>query len=70
MGRMGASVTTFTPEERELLNTGLAQILAERDTRELLDAIRDATPRLIQAALEAADLAERRNSAAVHSKPF
>ncbi|MFD9473358.1 hypothetical protein [Streptomyces goshikiensis] len=45
----------FTPEERALLNTGFAQILAERDARELLDAVRDAAPRLVQAAIEAVE---------------
>ncbi|MFD9257324.1 hypothetical protein [Streptomyces sp. NPDC059538] len=47
----------FTPEERELLNAGFAQILAERDERDLLAAIRDAAPQLIQAALDALDTA-------------
>ncbi|MFD3511288.1 hypothetical protein [Nocardia sp. NPDC058666] len=57
MGRMGAGMSYFTPEERELLNAGFAQILAERDERDLLAAIRDAAPQLIQAALDALDTA-------------
>ncbi|MFC9296993.1 hypothetical protein ACFTWH_08210 [Streptomyces sp. NPDC057011] len=46
---------SFTTEERTLLDAGLAEILADREARIWLRAIRDAAPQLVQAAIEAAE---------------
>ncbi|MFG2876869.1 hypothetical protein ACGFYU_18060 [Streptomyces sp. NPDC048337] len=46
---------SFTPEERALLDAGFTEILAKREAREWVRAIRDAAPQLVQAALEAAE---------------
>lgn len=51
----------LTPEARQILNTGFAQLVMEKEVREMSAAIEGVLPGLLLAAVEAVDREARSN---------